>query len=246
MNLAHKENYSLCLVFPMGIEAHPFLKRVETRNRSKLGKAVLRKCFFEGREFLVLRSGIGPDKAARAVKSLEQDVGLILSVGTTGALIPDLFLGQMLVVGETISAVDSESVVKSDQGVVQKLVQACNKVGQPHIVGRLATSAKPVFARDERSELNSRSCAPAVDMESHAMAIEARKRGIPFAGLRVVSDTVFSGPLPQKIDLKSLAQNPLGIAQKLAPFIRWRDFMRQFFFAIGKLDPVLVNFLRLT
>ena len=246
MNLTHKENYSLCVVFPMGIEAHPFLKRIETRNRSKIGKAVLRECFFEGREFLVLRCGIGPVKAARAVKLLDRDVSLILSVGTTGALTPDLFLGQMVVVGETVNASDSQSVVKSDQRVVEKLVEACNKVSQPNIVGRLVTSAKPVFAQEERQMLNSKTFALAVDMESHAMAMEARNRGIAFAGLRVVSDTVFSGPLPQKIDLKSLAQNPLEIARKLAPFIRWRNFMKSFFYAIGKLDPVLINFLRLT
>lgn len=246
MNLTHKENYSLCIVFPMGIEAHPFLKRVETRNRSKLGKAILRRCFFEGREFLVLRSGIGPDKAARAVRSLDRDVDLILSVGTSGALTPDLSLGQMVVVGETVSATDSGEVIKSDQTVVRKLVHACNKVGQPNIVGRLVTSAKPVFARDERQKLHTRVCASAVDMESHVMAIEAKNRGISFAGLRVISDTVSSGPLPQKVDLKTLARNPLTIGKKLAPFMKWRNFIKQFFFAIGKLDPALVNFLRLS
>lgn len=244
MKLEEKENSSLCLVFPMGIEAHPFLKRVETRNRRKIGKAILRECFFEGTRFLTLRSGIGPEKAAKAVRLLDQDVSLIVSVGTSGALTPELSLGQMVVLRETVSSDNPGQVIQSCQIMIQKLLEACKKSGQDHILGRLATSPKPVFSRETRQKLHEATSAIAVDMESHAIAAEARNRGIAFAGLRVISDTVFSGPLPEKVDLRSLARNPFQIPHKLAPFVKWRNFLKQFFFAIGKLDPVLVNFLR--
>ncbi len=244
MNHFNKENYSFCFVFPMGIEAHPFLKRVETRNRRRIGRAILRDCFFEGREFLVLRCGVGPEKAARAVESLNHDVGLIVSVGTSGALIPELSLGEMVIITETVRADNLHQVTAADETMVKKLADACKKVSQPHILGRLATSAKPVFSLDARQTLHEKVSAVAVDMESHAIAKMARDRGIKFAGLRVISDTVLSGPLPQKVDLKHLARNPLLIPQKFAPLMNWRNFMKQFFFAIGRLDPVLVNFLR--
>lgn len=244
MNQSHKENYSLCVVFPMGIEAYPFLKRVETRGRSKVGKSIFRKCFFEGTEFLVVRSGIGPERAARAVRSIEEDIRMIISVGTSGALIPGLSIGQMVVVAETVRSDDPNRVIFSDTELVEKLSAACLKTRQDHILGRLATSHRAVFKKTDREALNMLVSAVAVDMESHAMAEEAAKRGCAFAGLRVISDTVDSGPLPAKVDFKSLLISPARIRDQFAPFMRWRTFIKHFFFAINKLDPVLINFIR--
>lgn len=245
MNSLHKETYSLCLVFPMGIEAYPFLKRVETRHRSKIGKAILRECFFEGERFLVLRSGIGPERAAKAVRSMPSDVRFILSVGTAGALSPELRLGQIVVVSETINANQTDQVVNSEDIVVNQLVKACLHSNEEHVVRRVATNNRAVFSQRSRLELNRSTLASAVDMESHAIALEAQRRGSAFGGLRVISDTLESDSLPQRVDFRALMKNPLQGPLKFASFLRWRKFMKQFFMAIGKLDPVLINFLRL-
>lgn len=230
----------------MGIEAYPFLKRVEIRNRRKIGKAVLRECFFEGADFLVIRSGVGPAKAASAINALNCGVDCFLSIGTAGALTPELRLGHIVVVNETIHARDTAHALQCDKQVVKQLSLACVQTQQPHIVRRLATSDRPVFNRSARAALNDKTLASAVDMESHAMAIAANNRGSRFAALRVISDTVDSGPLPERVDLRSLASNPAQIVGRLAPFMKWRSFMKQFFFAISKLDPVLINFIRRT
>lgn len=244
MNVAHKENYSLCLVFPMGIEAYPFLKRVETRQRSKIGKAIYRECFFEGHRLLVVRSGIGPDRAARSIRSIDCHVSAFISVGTSGALTSDLSLGQMIIVNETVNARDPGDVLASDGILVDRLAGACARIGQEHIVRRLATNNQAVFSREDREALNKKTLAGAVDMESHSIALEARKRGSVFAGLRVISDTLNSGPLPEKADFRSLITNPVNLRHKLSSFMKWRHFIKQFFFAINRLDPVLISFLR--
>ncbi|MGO8820954.1 MAG: hypothetical protein ACLQO6_06990, partial [Desulfomonilaceae bacterium] len=92
-----KENYTFCFVFAMGLEARPFHKRVETKRRWKIGQATHREVFFEGNIISVVRSGIGFEKALAAAKGVKGRPTFMLSVGTCGALVPDLSPGDILI-----------------------------------------------------------------------------------------------------------------------------------------------------
>lgn len=103
MSEMNSSNDTFCLVFPMGIEAAPFLHCVEVKRRRQIGRATYREALFEGRSVLIVRSGIGPVRAAEAIRALEIRPAAILSVGTAGSLVQDLEVGHFVVASETVA-----------------------------------------------------------------------------------------------------------------------------------------------
>jgi adenosylhomocysteine nucleosidase len=240
----NKENSPLCFVFPMGIEAHQFIHRVEVRRRWKRGKATYREAFFEGSQLLIVRSGIGPDKAAAAVRNLDAAPSAILCVGTAGGLVPDLKIGDMVISSDTLFAHDPDNVCKCPQSVIEAIASAC---GGEHLackVTRIVTSRNAVFVHEERRSLHETTGAEAVDMESHAIGMEATRLGVPFTSLRVISDDLDSPPLPDWRGFKELSRNPLELRQNLDAMLRWWTFLKTFRRVVGLLHPVLVRLIR--
>ena len=81
-------------------------------------------------------------------------------------------------------------------------------------VARIVTARNAVFAREERQSLHNATGAVAVDMESHAIGVEATRRSVPFTSLRVISDDLDSTPLPDWRGAKELWSNPREIREK--------------------------------
>ncbi|MBI5250942.1 MAG: hypothetical protein HY912_15750 [Desulfomonile tiedjei] len=245
MPAENKENSGLlCLVFPMGMEQYPFLQRVEVRRRWKSGNAIFREVFFEGRILLVVRSGIGPDKAAAALRKLDVRPAAILSVGTAGGLVPDLKVGHMVISSETVYGHDPEHAVECPQRLVEAVSNACLKEDCQHKIARLVTVRDAVFPREDRQRLHELTGAVAVDMESHALGLEALRIGIPFTSLRVVSDDLFSSPLPDLRSVKIQWKAPHKLPRTIAAKLQRRVFLRRFKFSIDMLHPVLVRIIR--
>jgi nucleoside phosphorylase len=240
----HQQKPLLCIVFPMGIEAYPFLRRVEVVRRWTLEKATFREAHFEGNSLLIVRSGIGPERAARAMRVMKERPSAIFTVGTAGALYPGLKKKELIVVSETVSAEAPESVVCCSGELVQALMEACRKEDHPFRVARLATSRTPVFRRSDREQLQRLTGAHAVDMETHAIALEASRLGVPFTSLRVVSDDINSPPLPDRRALKGLWRRPTQWVDGFSGLLRWRGFMKDFFQAVECLHPVMVRLIR--
>ena len=201
-----KENYTFCFVFAMGVEARPFLKRVEVKRRWKIGHATHREVFFEGDMILVVRSGIGFEKALTATKGVQGRPTFILSVGTCGALTPDLSPGDLLIADETVLQDNPNERIKCSESAVENLERACSRAGLRYKIGPIATAAKPIFHRTERERLQHTSGAYAVDMESHAIATGASSIGSSFGVIRVVSDGMEAAPLPDRNIITKLAQ----------------------------------------
>ncbi len=233
-----------CIVFPMGVEAYPFLRRVEVTHRSRFGKAIYREAFFEGKTFSIVRSGIGPDRAAEAIKNLPIKPSVIVSVGTAGGLVPDLLFGHVIVSSETVSYDSPGTPVAWTDWLVTAAMDACKKEGTPFVAARLATVRKPVFRREDRESLHRSTGAHAVDMESHAAGLEARRLGVPFVSIRVISDDIESPPLDNRRGFKQLWRKPAEAPKRLSAGIRWWRFVRRFKHAVNVLPPVLVRFLR--
>jgi nucleoside phosphorylase len=240
----NRENRLLCFVFPMGMEAYPFLQRVEVRRRWRNGAAVYRQAFFEGRDLLIVRCGVGPAKAAAAIRTLPATPSAIVNVGTAGGLVEVLRRGDLIVARETVLGGDPLSVCAWPEELVEALAAACTKEQAPHRIARLATVKEAVWQREDRERLHALTGAHAVDMESHAIGLEAMKREVPFVSLRVISDDVDAPPFPEKVRLARLWRNPSQFPKGLSNWVRWRIFIGRLRAAVQLLDPVLVRFIR--
>jgi len=240
----NREKSIPCFVFPMGMELAPFLHRLEIKRRWKVGRATYREAFFEGRIILVVRSGIGPARAAEATENLHIRPSAILSVGTAGALAPGLALGDLVVASETVHATDARSVIRGHRELVCAVTEACRLEKARHRGARLATVTTAVFARDAREELYRSTGAEAVDMESHIIGSTAAKLGVPFTALRVISDDLHAPPLPQLAGLRRACRAPGTLPGELAGLWRWKSFLSDFRRVVTILPPVLLRLIR--
>jgi len=228
----------------MGMEAAPFLARVEVRRRWRNGKATYREVFFEGRSVLVVRSGIGPNRAASALDGLPDRPSAVLSVGTAGALADGLRVGDVVAATETISWPNSSLLLPCSDSIAQAIHDACRAEGLTTVPDRIVTVANAVFTRERREQLHEASGAVAVDMESYALAVAAARRGVPFGCLRVISDDLSAPSLPDWPRLKGLWKRPADWRSELAALLRWRFFLRDFRRCVHLLAPVLVRLVR--
>lgn len=234
----------LCLVFPLGLELGPFLRRVETKRRWTIRKATYREVFFEGRHILVVRCGIGQTLAAAAVRNLPDAASAIISVGTAGALIPGLQIGHLVVGSETVSGSGPYERLPSSGSIVDSLTAACQKFQKDFRVGPIITVNKAVWHREERERLHRQTGALAVEMESHAINIEAARLGIPAASLRVISDDMTHPPLPGYCTLKQAWHNPKELLTILLAVYQWWRFIKKLRSVVEALPPVLIRMIR--
>jgi adenosylhomocysteine nucleosidase len=244
VRVMNKQNYIVCIVFPMGIEAYPFLHRVEIRRRRVVGKTVIREAFFEGENLLIVRSGVGPVKAADAMKKIGIRPDAVINAGTAGALVNELRPGHLIVSSETVSGEANDCILKCDKSLTEIALRACQMESLPSATGRLATSSRPIFRHEDRRKFHLHTGAIAVDMESHAVGIEARKIGAPFTAIRVISDDLNCSPLGRKRDFREALSDPKQAVEEVFTRFRWWRFMRDFYRAVNLLPPVLIGILR--
>ncbi|MGC8660663.1 MAG: hypothetical protein ACP5U1_16475 [Desulfomonilaceae bacterium] len=240
-----KENYTFCFVFAMGVEARPFLRRVEVKRRWKIGHATYREVFFEGSKLLIVRSEIGFEKAFVASENVEGSPAYMLSVGTCGALTTDLQPGDIVIASETLVFDKPEHRVKCSDNLIHGLEKACASTGLRYKTFPVVTAAKPIFRRVERETLHQNSGAYAVDMESHAIAIGASKIGASFGVIRVVSDGIDSPPLPDRAIIRDWRKKVFDIPRNIRPLLTWWKFLRSFYQSLDKLDKPLVELTRI-
>jgi len=239
-----KEKYTLCFVFAMGVESRRFLKRVEIRKRWKVGHATHREVFFEGGEFLVIRSGIGFQKALAASKNVNSCPDYMLSVGTCGALVHDLTPGDIVLASETIYSEDPSVRVKCSGRLLAASEAVCSKLGLNYRVAPIVTSDRAVFLRSEREKLKLRCGAEVVDMESHAIGVGAASIGSSFGVIRVVSDGIDSPPLPDRSIIKNWRNRLHELPKNIGPLLAWWKFLKSFNASIKKLDGPLIELTR--
>jgi adenosylhomocysteine nucleosidase len=240
----NRENGMLCFVFALGMEAYPFLRRVEVTHRWRRGSATYRTAFFEGRRLMAVKSGIGPAKARAALKNMEPLPSAIFSVGTAGALDEGLQVGDLIVASQTFAEDEVAQPLVCAEDLRQGLARACEKEGRRFFSGNLITMPKAVFRTDDRLRLHAETGAVAVDMESHALGRMAQQRGIPFACLRVISDDIHAASLPAKPNVRHLWRYPLKAPQMVVALVQLKRFLKNFRAAIQVLPPVLVSLMR--
>jgi adenosylhomocysteine nucleosidase len=142
---------------------------------------------WEGRRLMLAANGAGPALAARAVETAIRAVMVaelssskleaVVSCGWCGALDPALQVSQIVVGTQVIDAATGE---KFDCAPIQAEGE--------HVTGVVVSQNRIAHDSAEKERLYA-SGAIAVDMESAGAAARAKRAGLPFCCIRVVSDS---------------------------------------------------------
>lgn len=142
---------------------------------------------WESRRVLLAANGTGPKLAIRAVETAIRAVSVaelsssrleaVVSTGLCGALDPKLNQNEILVGTEVI-----DGAINERYGCAQVISD------KPFVSGVVVTQDRVANTAAEKAALAG-SGAAAVDMEAAGVAAHAKRAGLPFACIKVVSDT---------------------------------------------------------
>ncbi|MBI1335927.1 MAG: hypothetical protein GC164_03080 [Phycisphaera sp.] len=123
---------------------------------------------------VALVTGIGGERAARILREYlaQHRVTLVVHIGFAGGLDPALRVGETLVVGKVVHPTHGE--LHCDTHDLRSVLLTVDEV---------------VDSPQRKSELFHKHLAAAVDMEGFFVARQAHDAGVPYLGVRSVSDT---------------------------------------------------------
>lgn len=159
--------------------------------------------------FEVLKSGMGLENAARALRSRlaarnHSRPTLIVSTGFAGSWSPDLSFGSWAI-GQTI---------EKEEGTKQELETTSHLLSLPNELRYRLQPARIISLTHPKSAVQPGDPHPlAVDMESHAWAATSRDFSIPFLVLRLISDSP-EAPMPEAVSQFAQAFTSQGSAQR--------------------------------
>ncbi len=152
------------------------------------------------KDVVVVVTGMGPERAAHATRFLLQQYPIthLLSTGYCGALNATMKSGDAVVVKSFASSFNGGKGFESSPELVQ---QAQNVLTQQKInfhVGRLLTSATPIFSSEQKKKFAEKFESIAVDMESYSIGetVSQFHKEIPFITVRFIFDEL-SDVLPE-------------------------------------------------
>jgi len=151
----------------------------------------------DGAELALIATGIGTTRARMAARrAFEVLPGskLVISAGVAGALSEglkpgDLVLADRMMLGGKESS-SADHIMSLDPDQVRAAEQALRAAGLSFATGAMLTASRVLADSAAKRLAKEQSGAIAVDMESAALGIEARARGIPFVCVRAVLDAV--------------------------------------------------------
>jgi adenosylhomocysteine nucleosidase len=243
-----------CVIFALAREARPFLREFRPHQRFPGAPCRARFCGPAWLTLLVLETGVGRARTRAALDwllgrpklgNLPYRPRLVLSAGFSGALQEQYRVGDILLATE---------VADTEGGRWPATWPGELPGGEwrpPLHGGRLLTSAKLLSSPNEKRELGKRHGAAAVDMETAAVAEACAKAGVPFGGVRAISDDAGTPLSPRLVSLLAGGQvSPLRVLAALARSPRlaaelWR-LARQTRLASRQLGTALGELLTLT
>jgi len=148
-------------------------------------------------EVAFVATGIGLKRAsaiARQALSALPDTELVIGTGVAGALSGGLRPGDIVIADRVMKAREDtphpEHVVPVDAATVEHCERTLHAAGLESSTGGILSSPRVIANAAGKRAAKQDSGAIAVDMESAAIAIEAASRGIPFAIVRTVIDSL--------------------------------------------------------
>jgi adenosylhomocysteine nucleosidase len=180
------------IITAMPEETQAVIRAIGGGSRMQFGKLIVQKGSLAGHDIVLVEAGMGFDNAARTAENLVKQTGLdlIVSAGFCGGVSAELLVGD-IVVATGLMIVSEKNL---DQVPVEIPAFCRNYVVRQAAEGRrvfggLFASTPAIMEKSRLAALlPPETLYPVVEMESAAIAIIAVENGIPFCGIRAVSD----------------------------------------------------------
>ena len=180
------------IITAMPEETQAVLRAIGGTKKTLLGKQAVQHGHLAGHEIVIMEAGMGFHNAAAAAEKLVHNLepDMIISAGFCGGVSTDLQVGDIVVAtGLTIvserelETVPVEISAASRNFIVREIAEGRRVFG-----GLFASTPGIMQKKQLANRLPPNATFPVVEMESAAIAIIAVENGIPFAGIRSVSD----------------------------------------------------------
>lgn len=194
----------VAFIFALGIESGGLVDALQGAETSRHKHGIERAGKLDGREVVVVESGVGASAAARATKAAIDfyQPRWVVSAGFAGALDERLRRGHVLM-ADTVASEKGEQLAVGIK-LEPRVIEATKGLH----VGRLLTVDRLIRRPDERRSLCTEHTSLACDMETFAVAQACRDANTRLLSVRIISDTV-EDELPPEIE-HLLAQKSLA------------------------------------
>lgn len=190
------EQQPVGLIAALPEEIKPLLRRAGKVHKQRSGAFPLFSFSLEGREVLLIESGMGMERGIAAAEALIAAAGpaVLVSFGLGGAVLPGPAAGDLVLGGRSLlyrdgSFAAAEGVVaKPAEAVVRNLSKRCREAGVRLWEGEVITSEGIVAKKELAALLPEGVSHPVLDMETWGVAQTAARAGVPLLALRAVSD----------------------------------------------------------
>ena len=180
------------IITAMPGETQAIVRALQHAEKNRVGECVVYRSQSSRHEILVAESGMGFANATTAARQLigELRPDLIISAGFCGGISPELRVGDaVLAIGLTIVSENGLQEVPAAVAPVSGVFAAGQAAeGRRVFAGLFATTTAIMQKGRLLARLPAAAPFPVVEMESSAIALVAGENGIPFVGLRTVSD----------------------------------------------------------
>jgi len=209
----------------------PFLKALENTQKEKCGSYIVRHGTINGTPVMVVRCGVGLERASAATQTLisKLNVSRIVMSGTAGGVESNLKLGDTIISEEIIyhdgvikslqkdKSFNDNTTFKADENMLLSIRKTVENTPRSQAIyfGRIASGNKFV-TRKMFSMIAEKHHAFCVDMETAAVAHVCAINEIPFIAVRSVTDTSEkSGILNFYKNVTLAANNSFAVVVKL-------------------------------
>lgn len=199
------------LCYAMEKEARPILSRVEVLSKERMGQAIICDCRHGEIEFIVLITGMGKVAAGSSLAAAlcKKEVTHVFNIGVGGSIdaqkapIKTAVIGSRYVqhdmdtspIGDPVGFISGIDIIylPSDPKGIELLEKSCGKFSVKYALGTIASGDIFVDSNDQRERIKSLFDGVSCDMETAAFAQVAYAFGVPFNGLRMISDAENAG-----------------------------------------------------
>jgi len=188
------EGKNIGLIIAMPEEVRPIARRLGPGQKERIGRFPSYRFHLEGREIVLVQSGMGRERAAAATEALTavQRPDMLISAGLGGGVRKGLATGDVVLAGRVMSLSGNRLADTTVIDNVHLLRDLTDSLAAPDfrvLDGSIITSSGILRKKDTARFLPQSLGNPVLDMETSAVAEAAVRRRIPFLALRAVSDS---------------------------------------------------------
>lgn len=180
------------IITAMPEETQSVIRAIAGARKAQIGGLAVRHGSLAGHEIVIVEAGMGFNNAATAADKLVHAFrpDMIISVGFCGGVSAELHVGDIVVATGLIIVSEKECEAVPVEITAASRNFVVRQTAEGHRVFGGLFASTPVIMRKSRLAvlLSADAPYPVVEMESAAIAIIAVENGIPFAGIRSVSD----------------------------------------------------------